>query len=627
MAVLMMKFSLCILSCMILIISTLSGCALKPAQPEKTMNPEDEIFQKAESFYEGKTYYRALYEYEKLLNKYPKSIHAPESAFRTGEIHMILGNSDAAKAAFEKVVDRYSSSLLAPEAMSRFLAACFKDREFERIIKKSSAFLERDIPKKTRIAILKIRGESFFEIKDYQEAALAYSQITSESPEYEKTEINNRIRKAVSMLDTSKLRNLAETSKNPLLKGWLLFQLAVNLESAGNYREALAVFKSFVEGFPDHEMVAEANQRINDMATRDPYNKSTIGCLLPLSGKFKAFGIQAQRGIELALASFKPAEGDRQVKFVIKDTGSRNEKAAEAARQLADEGVMAILGPVGPSEDAVKAAQSAAVPVIALSSKENITGSMDYVFRNFLTSQMQAEAAVGFAFDRLGAKSFAILHPEDEYGKSMKKYFEDRVIKRGGTIYATSSYPPGLTDFSAFIKRVAARNTAPSDPANSKPYDVLFIPDGIKNAGLILSQLNAQGLGNVQVMGTNLWNSQKLIQSAGQAAEGVIFPDGFTPKSRRPEVQEFVAKFSGAYGGTPGFIEAVAYDSAMMLFGLISQQSITSRTDLKNSLHSLRNFPGIAGMTSFGENGEAYRNIYMIKIENGDFTEFQTDNQ
>lgn len=614
-----MKLSVCILSFMILF---LSGCALKSHQPEKTVSPDDEIFRKAESFYADRTYYRALSEYEKLLKKFPNTSNAADANFRIGEIHTALGNSDAAKTAYEKIIDNYQSSPLMTDAMIRFLEMCSKDGEHSRITRKTSGFLERDLPGTIKSRILKIRGSSFLALKDYASAALSFSEIALEFPEYDRAGILKQIKDSVSLIDTVDIKKLSVTIKNFVLKSYLLFQLGLNLESDKNFKEAAAAFKAFLDEFPDHEMASEASARIDGILARDPYNKSTIGCLLPLTGKFKAFGLQAQKGIELALASFRPAEGERQVKFVIKDTGSRDDKAAQAARQLADEGVMAILGPVGPSEAAVKAAHASSVPIIALSSKEHITSSMDYVFRNFLTSQMQAEAAVGFAVERLGARSFAILHPEDEYGRSMKKYFEDNVIKRGGSMYATASYPPGLTDFSAFIKRVAAKTVNPSDPVNSKPYDVLFIPDGIKNAGLILGQLNAHNLGNVQVMGTNLWNSQKLVQSAGQTAEGVIFPDGFTPKSQKPEVQEFVAKFSGVYGDKPGFIEAVAYDCAMILFRLVSQQNITSRTDLKNSLHSLRDFPGMAGMTSFGENGEAYRNIYMIKIVNGEFTEF-----
>jgi len=617
-----MKYSLYTLLCFILVFS---GCALKQQQPEKTISPDTEMFTKAESFYESKTFYRALSEFEKYLKKYPHSPNSADASLRLGEIHLVLSNTDAAKAAFEKTMKNYPANPASYEARVKYLQACFKDGEHEKLIKKSAEFLSGDIPKSTKFEILKIKGESCLAIKDYSSAAASFSEALKEAAENEKADLKTSIKKAVSLIDTQNLKSLTASTKNAILKGYLLFQLGLNYTTEQNFQAAAVAFKSFLDEFPDHELAAEANVKLKDMASKDPYSKSTIGCILPLTGKFKMFGAQAQKGIELALASFKPVEGGKQVKFVIKDTGSRDDKAAEAVKELANEGVMAIVGPVGPAEAAAKEAQLQGVPMVTLTSKDHITSAGDFVFRNFLSSQMQAEAAAKFAFEILKAKSFSILYPEDEYGKSMTKYFEDNVSRLGGSIYAKASYPPGLTDFSAFIKRVAPKEINSSDPnsINAKPYDVLFIPDGPKNAGLILGQLNSHNLGNVQVMGTNLWNSPKLIQGAGQASDNVLFPDGFVAKSSRSNVQEFVTKFSGAYGENPGFIEAISYDSSMILFELISQQEVTSRIDLKNRLHGLKNFPGITGHTGFNENGEAFKDLYMIKVLNGEFTEYK----
>lgn len=621
-----MKYLLLLASSIVLIISIslLSGCALKQ-QPEKTVSPEAEMFSKAESFFESKTFYRALSEYEKFIKKFPASKDAPVASLRIGEIHLILSNNDAAKNAFDKTIRLFPSSQASQEARIKYLEACLGDKDHSALIKKSEEFLKGDVSASTKFEINTIRGQSFNAVKDYASAASSFSDALKDAPDAKKNETKASLKKAVSLIETQNLKNISETTKNPILKSYVLFQLGLNYIAEQNFNGSASAFKAFINEFPEHELYAEANAKLNEVAGKDPYSKSTIGCLLPLTGKFKLFGSQAQKGIEMALASFKPMDGGKQVKFVIKDTASRDDKAVEAVKQLAAEGVMAIVGPVGPAEGAVKEAQAQGIPIISLTSKDHITAAGDYVFRNFLSSQMQAEAAVKFASEILKAKSYAILHPEDEYGKSMTKYFEDSVAKTGGTVFAKSSYPSGLTDFTAFIKRVAPKENISSDPnsINSKSYDVLFIPDGPKNAALILSQINALNLSGIQVMGTNLWNSPKLVQGAGAAAENVVFPDGFVLKSFRPNIQEFVTKFTGAYGESPGFIEAVSYDSAMMLFDLISHPDVISRNELKIRLHNLKGFQGITGSTSFGENGEAYKELYMIKVVNGEFTEFK----
>ena len=56
-----------------------------------------------------------------------------------------------------------------------------------------------------------------------------------------------------------------------------------------------------------------------------------------------------------------------------------------------------------------------------------------------------------------------------------------------------------------------------------------------------------------------------------QFSKGAIIPDGFFAQSRRGAVQDFVAGYEDIYLETPGFIDAVSYDTATILLNTVAR--------------------------------------------------------
>ena len=81
--------------------------------------------------------------------------------------------------------------------------------------------------------------------------------------------------------------------------------------------------------------------------------------------------------------------------------------------------------------------------------------------------------------------------------------------------------------------------------------------------------------------------------------------------------------FEQTFKEKPGFIEAVAYDSAMILFKIVSRPDIRYRSSIKNALINLNDFQGVTGITSFHNNGEAKKRLYLLRIKNGKFVELE----
>jgi ABC-type branched-subunit amino acid transport system substrate-binding protein len=123
------------------------------------------------------------------------------------------------------------------------------------------------------------------------------------------------------------------------------------------------------------------------------------------------------------------------------------------------------------------------------------------------------------------------------------------------------------------------------------------------------------------LLGTNLWHSDKLIQMARDNIQTAFITEGFFDKSPSGHVRQFVSGFRTAYGNAPGFIEAISYDTAMILFELAGRSDVSDGEDIRRELLTMAPFEGVTGKTTFDENREAVKDITILKIFQGTFQE------
>jgi ABC-type branched-subunit amino acid transport system substrate-binding protein len=360
--------------------------------------------------------------------------------------------------------------------------------------------------------------------------------------------------------------------------------------------------------------------------------------------------MQALKGIETALAKMRADTANTSISLIIKDTGSDSEKAAAGMEELVQEQVAAVIGPIVAAQSAATIAQQNGVPIITITLKDKITEIGDYVFRNFLTHSMQVEALVTFAAEEMGIQNFAILYPQEKYGSTFMNLFWDQVILHGGNVVGVEAYDPSHTDFAAPIKKLVGlyydipKDLRPEPEIPPEPpqpseikrrgsdeeeldpiidFDAVFIPDAPNKAGLIIPQLAFYDIEGITLLGTNLWHSPKLIEMAKDYIQEAIIPDGFFADSTNRLVQAFVHRYESMYGQKPGFVAATTYDTAMILFELVSDSTIRSRNALKTRLANLTQFQGVTGVTSFDETGEVHKQVSLLRVQGGKFIEIE----
>jgi ABC-type branched-subunit amino acid transport system substrate-binding protein len=154
-------------------------------------------------------------------------------------------------------------------------------------------------------------------------------------------------------------------------------------------------------------------------------------------------------------------------------------------------------------------------------------------------------------------------------------------------------------------------------------FEAVFIPDSPKKAGLIIPQLAYYDVDDVLLIGTHLWHSKALIKMADQYAQGAIMPDAFFVNSQAPHVRAFVEKFEEIYQEKPGFIEAVVYDSAILLLNIIKNPHVQYRSELRAELLNLIEFQGVTGLTRFNEDGDAQKKLLLLTLKGRKFVEVE----
>ena len=488
-----------------------------------------------------------------------------------------------------------------------------------------------------------------------QDALFVYNQALSLAERKDKEQILSGIEQVLAKTSPLVIEEFLQIKNLSIPHALLLYWLGLNLATQNNYMEAGKALDLFINTYPDHVYAEDARDLLLAMKSAT-FKRDTIGCLLPLSGKYQVFGQRALQGIQLAIQDLSKAHG-RPFHVMIKDTQSNPEIAAQCVDELNQEKVMSILGPMLTPRTAGARAETLGIPLIALTQKSEFPLQGDYLFLNFITPEMQVRSLASYVFKALGLKKMAILYPNERYGKRYMKLFWDVVDEFNGQVVGVESYDGKKTDFTIPIQKLTGEYyplpdflipetptgeevgisgvreenitlqntrggaTTPIEAAIEIDFQALFIPDSVSRVNLILPQLAFNDATGMVLLGTNLWHQASLLTGAKGYNKNAVITDGYFGNSKNPITAGFEKGFKDLYATLPGFLEAIAYDTATILFEVALDEAVDSRESLKNVLQGGRVFEGVTGNTWFDKTGSANKELFLITVKRGRFME------
>lgn len=498
------------------------------------------------------------------------------------------------------------------------------------------------------INILLAEADKFFLQGNYKDALFIYSQALSQAGEDKKQYLISKVESVLAKMPAKDIEEFIEIKNTYIPKPLLLYWLGLNYALENNAVKSKEILETFLSQYPDHYYYKDAYDLVQ-VIKKSFFNRDTIGCLLPLTGKYAIFGQRALSGIQLAIQELSK-KYSKEFKIIIIDTQADPDKAIEGVKQLHQKNVAGILGPLLTVSEAGQEAEKLHIPMIALTQKSEFPFQGDYLFANFITPEMQVQTLGAYLFLELGIKTVAILYPNEKYGKKYMELFWDIVDEYNGEVVGVEPYGPKETDFTEPIQKLTGQffkipdslkpevtepdnNSAQTDMETENPskgeqdtkiqidFQALFIPDSPSNVNLILPQLAYNDATGMYLIGTNLWHNESLLKDAKGYNKNVIITDGFFDNSRNDITAEFTKKYETTFNLKPQFLEAISYDTASILFLTAMDQTVDSREALKNALQGNRVFEGVTGTTIFDKDGSAHRELFLMTIKSGKFIE------
>jgi branched-chain amino acid transport system substrate-binding protein len=340
-----------------------------------------------------------------------------------------------------------------------------------------------------------------------------------------------------------------------------------------------------------------------------------IGVVSYLSGPGAAYGEAITNGFNLALEEINE-KGDVSIELVVEDSAGKQEQALSAAQKLMNsEEVVAILGPTLSTEMQVVGPEADinGVPIMGTSTTAaGIPQIGDYVFRNSIPESQAIPASVKAAVDKYGVKKVAILYGNDDvFTKSGYDTMKQTATDLGLEILTEETFQKGQSDYKAQLTKIKSLNPD------------LILASALYNEGaVIMDQARKMGI-DVPFVGGNGFNSPKVIDIAGDAANGLIVATPWFGGKDDEKVKAFVKKYTDKYGKEPDQFAAQAYDALYVMAEALKNAGEADRDKLRDALAEVQGFQGILGEMSFDDEGDIVMDPTVLVIKDGKFQIFE----
>jgi len=344
-----------------------------------------------------------------------------------------------------------------------------------------------------------------------------------------------------------------------------------------------------------------------------PAGPSTIkiGGIGPVTGEASTFGVSTRNGYEMMIEEWNAKGGvlGKKIELVFADDKGDPTEAATATQKLINEDkVVAIAGTVMSkcSLSMAPICQSSGIPMVSpTSTNPKVTQQGNYIFRACFIDPFQGTVGAMFAYNNLNAKKAGVLFDNsNDYTKGLAEYFRDKFTQLGGTIVAFEGHPAGTTDFTPFLTKILA----------GKP-DIIYCSDYYNDDGLMAKQARQLGFTGPFVGGDG-WDSPDLVKIGGDAVNNAYFTNHFSKDDQRPEVQDFVKKYTAKYGQAPDALAALGYDAMGIILQAIQNAGSTDGAKIRDAIKNIE-YHGVSGVIKFDENRNPIKSAVIIKIENG----------
>jgi branched-chain amino acid transport system substrate-binding protein len=344
-----------------------------------------------------------------------------------------------------------------------------------------------------------------------------------------------------------------------------------------------------------------------------------IGLLVPLTGPAAADGTSALYSVQIALDQVNAAGGvlGKQVELVYYDDRADAKEAVALAHKLIEQDKIAafVAGSYSlPTRAVAPIFQEEEIPLVAAYAiHPDVTRAGDFCFRNGFLGMVEGKAAGYTAHKLLGGKTVALLTSDNDFGRTLVEGFKEYVAKFAPDLRIVSeqAYPFSEKDYKPYLSKIKELNP-----------DVIFASGYYFQTGPLLRQARELGIQS-KILGEEGADSPKLMEIAGDAAEGFYIVTNFDRDDPRPVVQGFLAEFRNRHKFEPDMVGASAYDAFMIIMDGMKTAGSTEGGKVRDAIAAVKDYNGLTGIIGgFDEIGEVVKPVQVQVVKDGLFRHF-----
>lgn len=331
-----------------------------------------------------------------------------------------------------------------------------------------------------------------------------------------------------------------------------------------------------------------------------------------MTGEASKYGESSKRGINLAVQEINSEGGIQgQRLFVVYEDSKADPKDGVSAFQklITVNKVPAVLGAMSSSVTLAIAPIAEKRRVVLLSpasSAPAITSAGDYIFRNCYSDSYEGRKMAQYVHNETEHRKIAIVHINNDYGVGLAHAFANEFSRLGFKVVATELYDFGATDFRSQITKIQ----------NVRADAVYLI--GYGEMARFLVQATELGM-RVPFFSCIMFEDPDILKIAGKSAESIIYTfPSYNPESKEESVANFIHSFKKKYGLEPDGFAANTYD-ALKILALAIKKGGKKSEQIKKTLYSIKDYPGVTGDTTFDKNGDVIKPIGIKKVVDGEF--------
>lgn len=341
-----------------------------------------------------------------------------------------------------------------------------------------------------------------------------------------------------------------------------------------------------------------------------------IGAVWSLTGAAAIYGPSQKNAAELAVEEINKSGflGRATLKLITEDDRSTKEGAIAAFEKLINQDkVVAILGPTL-SNSAKAADPIAQEKKVVVQGVSNTAGGIvemgDFVFRDSLPEAAVIPNTIKATKDKLGYTKVAVMYGDDDaFTKGGYDVFKKTLEDNGVEILTTETFKKGDTDYSAQLTKIKGLNP-----------EAIVVSALAEEAAGIMTQGRQLGIPDtVPFIGGNGFNSPKLAQLAGPAAEGAISGAAWFIGSDAAGNQDFVKAYNAKYGADPDQFAAQAYAGAYIFANAIKDAGSADSQAIRDAMAQIKDLDTVLGKFSFDADRNPVHTPVLQVVKDGKF--------